>query len=141
MSDSPGIMNQESRFPCSILVYSLVKVFDIVKIVNVRISYVGTLATGWLASYLVDIATMYLPLHIYIYLLPGNSGNLTSTHNENLFAAQSDHEYLVTIRACMHHQASCLVISFLAVFVRAKVSFVGIIISTKVICMPLARAK
>lgn len=72
MSDSPGIMNQESRFPCSILtflyVYSLVKVFDIVKIVNVRISYVGTLATGWLASYLVDIATMYLPLHIYILI-------------------------------------------------------------------------
>lgn len=72
MSDSPGIMNQESRFPCSILtflyVYSLVKVFDIIKIVNVRISYVGTLATGWLASYLVDIATMYLPLHIYILI-------------------------------------------------------------------------
>ena len=31
MSDSPVIMNQELRFSCSILVYSLVKNFDIVK--------------------------------------------------------------------------------------------------------------
>ena len=38
--------------------------------------------------------------NIYIYLLPENSS--TSTHDENLFAAQSD---LVTIRACMHHLA------------------------------------
>ena len=78
MSDSPGIMNQESRFPCSILVYSLVKVFDIVKIVNVRISYVGTLATGWLASYLVDIATMYLHIYIVVvdHILFGNASDL-----------------------------------------------------------------